>query len=126
MDLSEFYDEMFEDTSKQEIQIVENQLVLAKNLQKRIIEFEQEKKAIESAEKTLKQQLEQVMGDNNISSFETTDKKIKISYTPPTMMETFDKEKLFLDDPDTYKKYVRETPKKASVRITIRGDENGI
>ena len=126
MDLSEFYDEMFEDTSKQEIQIVENQLVLAKNLQKRIIEFEQEKKAIESAEKILKQQLEQVMGENNISSFETTDKKIKISYTPPTMMETFDKEKLFLDDPDTYKKYVRETPKKASVRITIRGDENGI
>lgn len=126
MDLSEFYDEMFEDTAKQEIQIVENQLVLAKNLQKRIIEFEQEKKAIESAEKILKQQLEQVMGENNISSFETTDKKIKISYTPPTMMETFDKEKLFLDDPDTYKKYVRETPKKASVRITIRGDENGI
>ena len=57
MDLSEFYDEMFEDTSKQEIQIArlgnESQLVLAKNLQKRIIEFEEQKKAIENAEKIL-------------------------------------------------------------------------
>lgn len=130
MDLSEFYDEMFEDTSKQEIQIArlgnESQLVLAKNLQKRIIEFEQEKKAIENAEKILKQNLEQVMRANNITSYETNDKRIRISLGEDTTIETIDKDKLFMEYPDAYRECLKETPRKGTLRITVRSEENDI
>lgn len=120
MDLDEFYNE---DTHKQEIQVVENQLVLAKQLQYEMIGLEKQKKLIEETEKELKAKLEAVMSKNNISSYETNDKKIKISYTPETTYETFDKEQLFIDYPDIYRKYVKETPRKASVRITIREEK---
>lgn len=126
MDLSEFYDEMFEDTSKQEIQIVESQLVLAKNLQKRIIEFEEQKKAIENAEKILKQNLEQVMRANNITSYETNDKRIRISLGEDTTIETIDKDKLFMEFPDAYRECLKETPRKGTLRITVRSEENDI
>ena len=130
MDLSEFYDEMFEDTSKQEIQIArlgnESQLVLAKNLQKRIIEFEEQKKAIENAEKILKQNLEQVMRANNITSYETNDKRIRISLGEDTTIETIDKDKLFMEFPDAYRECLKETPRKGTLRITVRSEENDI
>ena len=104
MDLDEFYD----DTPKQEITVVENQLVLTRKLQSEIIGFEKQKK---------------LMSANGISSYETNDKKIKISYTPETTMETLDKEKLFTEFPDAYRACIKDTPRKASVRITIREEE---
>ena len=93
-------DDFYEETPKQEIQIVENQLILAKNLQNKIVEFEKQKKAIEDAEKILKEQLEQVMG--------------------------FDSKQLYEEQPDIYRKYLKDASRKASVRITVREKENEI
>lgn len=119
MDLDEFYD----DTPKQEITVVENQLVLTRKLQSEIIGFEKQKKLLNEIEEELKDQLKKVMSANGISSYETNDKKIKISYTPETTMETLDKEKLFTEFPDAYRACIKDTPRKASVRITIREEE---
>ena len=119
-------DDFYEETPKQEIQIVENQLILAKNLQNKIVEFEKQKKAIEDAEKILKEQLEQVMGENGIFSYETNDKKIKISYTPSTITQIFDSKQLYEEQPDIYRKYLKDASRKASVRITVREKENEI
>lgn len=120
MDLDEFYNK---DTHTNEIQVVENQLVLAKQLQYEMIGLEKQKKLIEETEKELKAKLEDVMSKNNISSYETNDKKIKISYTPQTTMETLDKDKLFTEFPEAYRACMKDTPRKASVRITIREEK---
>ena len=123
MDLDEFYNK---ETHTNDIQVIENQLVLAKQLQYEIIGFEKQKKLIEETERELKSKLEKLMGENNIQSYETNDKKIKISYTPSTTTQIFDSKQLYEEQPDIYRKYLKDTPRKASVRITVKEKENEI
>lgn len=120
MDLDEFYGT----EEKNDIQVVENQLVLTRQLQSEIIGFEKQKALINEIEKELKAKLEKAMGENGISSYETNDKKIKISYTPETTMEILDKEKLFVEFPEAYRACIKDTPRKASVRITVRDSDD--
>ena len=119
MDLDEFYGT----EEKNDIQVVENQLVLTRQLQSEIIGFEKQKALINEIERELKTKLEKAMGDNGITSYETNDKKIKISYTPETTMETLDRDKLFTEFPEAYRACIKDTPRKASVRITVRDNE---
>lgn len=121
MELDEFY----EDTPN-EIQVVENHLIINKQLQEQFIEFEKQKRSIELAEKQMKAKLEEVMRANGITSYESNDKRIRISLGEDTTIETVDKDKLFMEYPDAYRACVKETNRKGTFRITIRGDENDI
>ena len=122
MDLTEFYEK--EQTT--DIQVIENQLIIAKQMQNKLIELETQKKAIEDTEKEMKQKLEEVMRANHITGFESNDKRIKISLGEDTTTETIDKDKLWLEHPDIYKECVKETSRKGTLRITIREAKDGV
>lgn len=121
MDLNEFYKE--EQTT--DIQVIENQLIIAKQIQSKLIELETQKKAIEDTEKEMKRKLEEVMRANNITSYESNDKQIRIFLGEDTKIETIDKDKLFMEYPDAYRECLKETPRKGTLRITIRGTTDG-
>lgn len=133
MNLDEFYEEKREikhikltnEHPDNEIQVIENQLIITKQLQNKLIAFEEQKKAIEKAEKSLKQCLEQIMKENGITSYETNDKRIRISLGEDSTIESIDKDKLFMEYPDAYRECIKETKRKGTLRITIREEDNG-
>ena len=115
------------DNNKQEIiRVDDGQLIVAESARKQLIDFELKRKEIEKKEKELKAKLEEVMRANNITGYETNDKRIRISLGEDTTIETIDKDKLFMEFPDAYRECLKETPRKGVLRITIRGDEDGI
>lgn len=121
MELDEFYEE----TPKQEIQVIENHLIINQQIQDKFVEFENQKKAIDKAEKELKKRLEEVMRENGISSYESNDKRIRISLGEDSTIENIDKDKLFKEYPDAYRECMKETKRKGTLRITIREEDNG-
>lgn len=118
MNIDEFFDEPTD-----LIKVEENTLILAEKMQERLIDLETQKSELESLEKGIKEQLKELMSKYNITSYETNDKKLKISYTPETITTTFDSKKLFEEQPDIYRQYAKDTTRSSSVRITIRGDK---
>ena len=121
MELDEFYEE-----TPNEIQVVENHLIINKQLQDQFVKFEKQKKAIEETEKELKNKLEEVMRANGITSYESNDKRIRISLGEDSTTETIDKDKLWLEHPDIYRECVKESSRKGSLRITIREVSDGV
>lgn len=120
MELDEFYEE-----TTNEIQVIENQLIIAKQMQNKLIELETQKKAIEDTEKEMKKKLEEIMRANGITSYESNDKRIRISLGEDEETETIDKNKLFTEYGDVYRKVVKSTPRKGKLRITLREVNNG-
>lgn len=121
MNLNEFYEEQ----QTTDIQVIENQLIIAKQMQNKLIELETQKKVIEDTEKEMKRKLEEVMRANHITGFESNDKRIKISLGEDITTETIDKDKLWLEHPDIYKECVNESTRKGTLRITIREAKDG-
>lgn len=120
MSLNEYLDK-----NKQEIiRVDEGQLIVAESARKQLIDFETKRKEIEKKEKELKAKLEEVMKANNITGYESNDKRIKISLGEDGIIETIDKDKLFMEYPDAYRECLKETPRKGSLRITIREDKH--
>lgn len=119
MGLNEFLDTEQEIT-KELIKAEEWQLIIAQQIQNQLIAFEKQRKEIEKKEKEMKAKLYEVMKENGITGYESNDKKIKISLSDDGVTETIDKERLFLEKPDIFREYVKETPRKGSIRITIR------
>ena len=116
MDLEQFYD-----NEKNEIQVVEDQLVLANSMKEKLIELETQKKQIDEAQKEMKKQLEEVMRANNITGYESNDKRIKITLGEDTTSCDIDKDYLWEKYPDIYRECnTKETKRKGSLRITIR------
>ena len=103
------------------IRIEENQLIVAQEVINQICEFETAKKQIEEAEKKLKAKLEEVMSTGECgTSFESSDKRLKITYTPETTSYRLNQDKLQHDYPDIFKEYYESTTRKGSIRITVR------
>lgn len=106
---------------KKEIQVVEDQLVLADSMKQKLIDLEQKKKEIDKASKEMKSLLEEAMRNNSITGYESNDKKIKISLGEDTTSYDIDKDLLFKKYPDIYRECnIKETKRKGSLRITIR------
>lgn len=113
-------DEFYEETPKNDIQIIENQLVIAQTMQNKLIELKTQKKAIEDTEKEMKRKLEEVMRANNITSYESNDKRIRISLGEDNITTTIDNDKLFMEYYDVYMACAKESNRKGTLRITIR------
>lgn len=116
MGLSEFLEQ--NETSL--IRVEEGQLIIAQQMQNKLIELETQKKNIENTEKEMKRILEEVMRVYGITGYESNDKSIKISLGEDGITETIDKDKLFMEYPDAYRNCLKETPRKGTLRITIR------
>ena len=122
MGLNEFLDTE-QETTNELVKAEEGQLIIAQQIQNQLIAFEKQRKEIEKKEKEMKAKLYEVMKENGITGYESNDKRIKISLSDDGITETIDKERLFLEKPDIFREYVKETPRKGSIRITIRGDK---
>lgn len=115
-------DEFFEDSSTGElVEVKEGSLIVAQQMQNKIIELETKKKEIDKESKEMKAKLEEVMRDNSITGYESNDKRIKISLGEDTTSYDIDKDLLWEKYPDIYRECnVKETKRKGSLRITIR------
>lgn len=105
------------------IRVEEGQLIIVKNAIENIKKMEQKKKEIDLKEKEFKSNLEQIMKENGITSYESMDKTLKISYTPETETRTFDSTTFQKENPELYTKYLKDGIRKGSIRITIREDK---
>lgn len=107
------------------MRIEEHQLIVAEEVINQICEFENAKKQIEQAEKKLKTRLEELMSSGECgSSFESNDKRLKITYTPETTTYRLNQDKLQEDYPDIFSKYYEQQVRKGSIRITVREAEH--
>lgn len=107
------------------IRVEEGQLIIAQNSIDKIKELEKKKKQIEEMQKQYKEKLLEIMESNNIKSFESKDKTLKISCTPSSITNVFDTKRFIEEQHDLYIKYLKDTQRKGSIRITVRGDEDG-
>lgn len=106
---------------KNEIQVVEDQLVLADSMKNKLIELETKKKEIDKLSKSIKAELEEAMRNNNITGYESNDKRIMITLGEDTTSYDIDKDYLWEKYPDIYRECnIKETKRKGSLRITIR------
>lgn len=118
MDINEFIEE---ETTTELARVEEGQLIIAEKMRNKLIEFETKKKEIETKEKEMKKQLEEIMRANNITGYESNDKRIKISLGEDSISYDIDKDMLWEKYPDIYRECnVKETKRKGSLRITIR------
>ena len=110
-----------EETTTELARVEEGQLIIAEKMRNKLIEFETKKKEIETKEKEMKKQLEEIMKANNITGYESNDKRIKISLGEDSISYDIDKDMLWEKYPDIYRECnVKETKRKGSLRITIR------
>lgn len=105
------------------VKVEENQIIIAEKVIEQIKDFERKRKLIEEKEKEFKEQLLQAMEKYNLKSYESPDKSLLITYVPESLSVVFDS-KAFRDyDFDTWQKFSKDQTRKASIRMTIRGDK---
>lgn len=68
--------------------------------------------------KKIEQALLQAMVEHNVKSWDA--ELIKATYTPAGERTTFDSKRFQEEHPDLYKEYLKKTPSKESIRITLR------
>lgn len=123
MGLNEFLDKK-ESASNELVRVDEGQLIVAEEIKNHLVNFEIEKKKIEKQEKDLKKNIEAVMREYGITKYESNDETLMITLGEDGITETIDKDRLYLEKPDIFREYLKETPRKGSLRITVREDKN--
>ena len=104
------------------VKVEEGTLIVAEKAIEQIKDFERKKKLIEEKEQEFKTQLLEIMEEKGIKSYESPDKSLQITYVPESLSTTFDS-KAFRDfDFDTWQKFTKDVTRKASIRMTIRGE----
>lgn len=101
-----------------------NTPVLDREISVQIAEFERQVKFLKAEEERLKRAIQNEMEVKLIKGIKTPE--LTISYIGETYVETFDKERFRLENPDLYDEYVTIKPKKAFVKIGVRsaGDDD--
>lgn len=105
------------------IRVEEGTLIVAEKYIEQIKDFERKRKLIEQKEQEFKEQLLKAMEEYNIKSYESPDKSLKITYVPESLSTTFDSKKFRDYDFETYQKFIKDVNRKASIHMTIRGEE---
>lgn len=100
--------------------IATNLLDAAKRAELAVKAAETAKKNAEEHARQFRDQLLAIMKEQQIKSFETSDKSMQITYIEPTTRETIDGTRLKKEQPELAAIYVKTTPVKPSVRITVR------
>lgn len=85
---------------------------------KQFASMNRQRKELEEKEKTVRAELEEVMNQYGVKSFEND--ILKVVYVAPSTKTMVDSKALKKDHPDIYDKYSKTTSVKASVRITAK------
>ena len=109
------------------IKVEEGQLIIAKDVIKKIKDLEAKAKLITEKQKEFKNNIKEIMEEKGILGYESPDKTLKITRTPDTTTTGFDLDSFKKDYPDLYKKYYnKETRRSGSVRITVRKEKENV
>jgi uncharacterized protein YpuA (DUF1002 family) len=87
-------------------------------IMQKIVDLNIQKKQLEAQDKDVRQQLEKVMGEYGITSFEND--LLKVTYVAPTTRTTIDSAKLKKELPAVAEKYSKTSQVKGSVRIEVK------
>ncbi|WP_300700933.1 hypothetical protein [Bacteroides sp.] len=96
--------------------------ILSIQLVNTIIEIEEQAAYISEIQKDCKEKVKSAMKEFGVKSFDSG--RLKVSYTPVSVSNSFDSKKFQSDHPDLYAKYLKTATKSDSIRITIREDRN--
>lgn len=99
-----------------------DQLVLLEDAELEVARLEALVKAASQKRDEFRQGILKAMEENGIINYESD--LLKISYIAPSVRTTIDSAKLKKDLPDLAKEYSKEVKSNASVRITIKGENN--
>lgn len=102
------------------VRVEEGQLIIAKEIVNKIKDLEKKKKQIDKIQKTYKEKILEAMEKNDIESFETNDKTLKITRVKGGKVSIFDSERFIQDHHDLYVEYQKDSNRKSSIRITVR------
>lgn len=92
--------------------------VLSAEAELLFIQYKEAQKEFKAKEEALTEQLKKEMKEKGILSYKN--ENLSISYTPESTKETFDAKAFKEKYPDVYKMYLKTSPVKASVRITVK------
>ena len=106
------------------IRVEEGQLIVAKDVVKAIVELETKKKELDDIQKKYKEQILAKMDEYDLTGYESNDKTLKITRTPATTVTKFDEKRFCEEQHDLYVEYLKDSPRKSSLRITVREVEN--
>lgn len=140
MELSEYLEEEQQDTTTELARVEEGQLIIAEKMRNKLIEFETTRKEIDLKEEKIKNKLKEIMEKNGIASYESNDKKIKITMVTDKQdteetVAYIDEDEFIKENTELHNQYVETRQKykkvktelvkgkKGYVRITIR--DNG-
>lgn len=96
----------------------ESELAELYEAEKIIAYFEQQKAKAEESAKVVREKIIAAMKKQGITKFEND--KIAITYIAPVKRETFDSKTFQSDNPEVYKKYIKTSTTKESVRIKLK------
>lgn len=100
---------------------VDEKQLIPVHLVNAIIDIEEQATFISGAQKEYKEKLKAAMRDNGIKTWDAG--RLRVSYSPPSKSMSFDSKRFQEDHPELYRKYVKETIKADSIRVTIREEE---
>ena len=103
--------------------IEEGQLIIAKNIIEAIKNCEKQKKEAEELEKNLREKLLEAMEKYGQDKWVSPDETLKITYTPENEVSTFDTTRFKAEHQDLYFEYQKTSPRKASIRITVKDEK---
>lgn len=98
----------------------ENELIIADKVIKAIKDLENKKKLIIEKEKNMKEALLEAMAKYGKDTWESPDGSLRVSYTAPVNATRFDSTRFEKEHHDLYVDYLVDSPRKASLRITVR------
>ena len=101
----------------------ENELIRAEKIIEGIKSLETKKKLIEEKQKSMREALLEAMAKYGKDKWESPDGTLKVAYTPPVNATTFDTKRFEKEHHDLYVDYLKDTPRKASIRITVKEKE---
>ena len=105
------------------VRVEEGTLIVAEKAVEQIKDFERKRKLIDEKEQEFKEQLLKQMEEYNITSYESPDKSLKITYVPESLSTSFDSKAFREYDFETYQKFLKDVNKKPYIRMTIRDEE---
>lgn len=92
-----------------------------KNLECLLNDLEQKKNEIKEKQEKIKERLLEEMKKRNLKTFERNG--VRISYTGTFKKKTLDTKKLEAEHPKIYKKYLKETEVKETIKITLKKEK---
>lgn len=99
-----------------EVQVIENQIVVANDLLKELKSWQDYKKKMEAKEKKVKAEILKAMRENGIKSFEND--VVKITYVPESTKKALDTD--MLKALGIYENFLTETTTSDFVRMTFK------